>query len=168
MMVFEMFHGNYRHGQEVRRPGEPARRAALQAVHVECMPVPKAFFRLLAVLLLAFTIPVQGMASIAAGQCMAFGHHQDGAAQADQDQDAVDGHDHAAHSHDDAATQQGDEGGKTSHCGPCAACCASAASIAGPVGVLIPSSASNASYFFSQFPPLGFQPDGLDRPPLAL
>jgi len=132
------------------------------------MPVPKAFFRLLAVLLLACAIPVQGMASVAAGQCMAFGHHQDGAAQADHDQDGVDGHDHAAHSHDDAAAQQGDEGGNTSHCGPCAACCASAASIAGPVGMLIPSSASNASYLFSQFPPLGFQPDGLDRPPLAL
>jgi hypothetical protein len=119
-------------------------------------------------LLLAFTVPVQGMASVAAGQCMAFGHHQDGAAQESHDHDAADGDDRGVHSHDGGAIQQSDAGGKTSHCGPCAACCASAASISGPIGVSLPSSPSNASYLFSQFPPLGFQPDGLDRPPLAL
>ena len=38
------------------------------------MPV---LFRIFAVALLLVAIPVQGMASVMAGQCMAFGHHQD-------------------------------------------------------------------------------------------
>lgn len=163
-----MFRENYRHAQEMRRMGNPRRGARSKQLALQCLPMPRAMFRFLAILLLALTIPAQGMASVAAGQCMAFGHHQDGATQADHDHDAVDGHDDAVHSHGDGATQQGDEGGMTSHCGPCAACCASAASIAGPGGIPIPSSPSNASYLFSQFPPFGFQPDGLDRPPLAL
>lgn len=130
--------------------------------------MPRGFFRFLAALLLALTVPVQGMAAVTAGQCMSLGHHQGGAGQnSDAHELGADGHDHAAHSHDDGGITQYDEGGKASHCGPCAACCASA-SIAGPVGVTIPSSPSNTKYVFSQFPPPGFQPDGLDRPPLAL
>jgi hypothetical protein len=127
--------------------------------------VPK-FFRILAVALLALTIPVQGMAAVTVGQCMAFEHHQDGAGHEPHGHtaDGASGHDHAAHSHNDDVSKQG---GDTSHCGPCTACCASA-SIAGPAGLAIPTSASNAPYVFSQFPPLGVQPDGLFRPPLAL
>jgi hypothetical protein len=122
-------------------------------------------FRIIAVVLLALSVPVQGMAAVTAGQCMAFGHHQDGAGQEDGHAgNGTEKHDHAAHSHsDDGAKQDGD----TSHCGPCTACCASA-SIAGPAGLAIPASASNAPYVFSQSPPLGVQPDGVYRPPLAL
>jgi hypothetical protein len=78
----------------------------------------------------------------------------------------MDAHDHAAHSHSGDGVQPDDEAG-ANHCGPCTACCASA-SIAGPAGISIPSSASDAPYIFSQFAPVGVQPDGLDRPPLAL
>jgi hypothetical protein len=130
----------------------------------------KGLFRFLAVLVLALTIPAQGMAAVTAGQCMAFGHHQDGGGSQGHKhaQDGTDGHDHAAHSDPaDAEAKQGDDGSKNSHCGPCTACCASA-SIAGPTGLSVPSSPSNAKYVVSQLPPLGVQPHGLDRPPLAL
>jgi hypothetical protein len=118
--------------------------------------------------LLAFAIPLQGMAAVTAGQCMAFGHHQDGAGHESHGhaQDDADGHDHAAHSHGSGGAQQGDDDG-TKHCGPCTACCASA-SIAGSTGLTLPFSPSHPKYVFSQLPPLGIQPDGLDRPPLAL
>jgi hypothetical protein len=126
--------------------------------------------RLLAVVV-ALVVPLQGMAVVVAGQCMAFGHHEATAGH-DSDGQAPDGeeegHDHAAHSHaHDTAAQSDESGGNGPHCGPCSACCASA-SISGPAGVSILSSPSNATYVFSQFPPIGVQPDGLDRPPLAL
>jgi hypothetical protein len=92
---------------------------------------------------------------------MAFGHHQDAAGHDHHAHDGADGHDQGSHSHaDESATPQ-------THCGPCVACCASA-SIAGPVGISILPSPSDTKYVFSQLPPLGVQPDGFDRPPLAL
>ena len=136
--------------------------------------MPKRFFRLLAVLLLALTIPVQGMAGVTAGQCMAAGHHQKGAGQENQahkhdgadEYDGAGAHHQASHSHSDESAPAGEDG-KSAHCGPCTACCASA-SIAGPAGVSITSSPLKAKYVSSQLPPPGVQPDGLDRPPLAL
>jgi len=122
--------------------------------------------RLILIALLALVVPFQGAVAVSAGQCMALGHHQ-GAT----DHEGQDGHDHGAHSHADeapakaAADGEGDAAG--AHCGPCAACCASA-SIAGSAGLSIPSSHFHAPYSFAQFPPLGVQPDGVDRPPLAL
>jgi hypothetical protein len=100
---------------------------------------------------------------------MAVGHHQDGSSHDDHvhDKTAAHGHDQPSHSHSDAGdAKQGDDG-KQSHCGPCTACCASA-SIAGPVGHSILPSPSNTKYVFFQSLPPGVQPDGLDRPPLAL
>jgi hypothetical protein len=119
---------------------------------VQFLAMPKAFLRILAVALLAFAVPLQGMASVTAGQCMAFNHHGDAGDQ--------DGH----HAHDEAQDAQA---ATQLHCGPCAACCASA-SIAAPVALLIPASPSEAKYFFSQFPPLAVEPHGLYRPPLSL
>ena len=131
--------------------------------------VAKPFFRLVTVLLLALTVPVHGMAAITVGQCMALTHHDDGGGQDSHShpQDGATGHDHAAYSHDDGGSMQGDQDSKQAHCGPCTACCASP-SIAGPAGILFGSSPSNVKYAFSQLAPLGVQPDGLDRPPLAL
>jgi hypothetical protein len=124
--------------------------------------------RLLAVVI-ALVVPLQGMAVVVAGHCMAFGHHEAAAGHDSDGQapDGQDGHDHAKHSHADDTAQSDESGGNGAHCGPCTACCASA-SISGPAGVSILSSPSNATYAFSQFPPIGIQPDGLDRPPLAL
>jgi hypothetical protein len=121
----------------------------------------KRLLRLLAAALLALTVPVQGMAAVAAGQCMALGHHQ---------QDAGDHeHGHAqdgAQDHEHDVVQDGD-GGAGAHCGPCTACCASA-SIAGSPGLPVISSSTHTKYLFSQAPPPGVQPQRLDRPPLAL
>jgi hypothetical protein len=130
--------------------------------------VPLRLIRLLAIAL-AVAVPIQGMAVITAGQCMALGHHQDTSGHDSQAKDGHDGHDHAAHSHADEADHADGEAsdGKAGHCGPCTACCASA-SIAGPAAMSILSSTSDAPYVFSQSPPMGVQPDGLDRPPLAL
>jgi hypothetical protein len=129
----------------------------------------RTVLRFLAVALLALAIPIQGWAAVTAGQCMALGHHQDGAGEVDHAhaQDAV-GHDHAAHSHaGEGATGHGDDGGKQPHCGPCAACCASA-SIAGAAASCVVPSACQTPYVLAQFPPIGVHADALYRPPLAL
>ena len=145
---------------------EPAPRIPLKTTALQCKLMPKSFFRLLAVLLLVLTIPVQGMAAVTGTQCMALAHHQDGGGENHAHDDA-DGHDSAPHAHSgDSAATHGDEGGNN-HCGPCTACCASA-SIAGPTGLSIFTPPSNVAYVFSQLPPPGVQPDGFDRPPLAL
>jgi hypothetical protein len=117
--------------------------------------VRRTLFRLFAIAVLAVSLPLQGMASVAAGQCMAAGHHHDAGDQ-----------DHAAHPHSDHGGDK-QQGEKHAHCGPCAACCASA-SIAGQVALLLLPSASNTKYLFSPLPPLAVEPDGFDRPPLAL
>ena len=99
--------------------------------------MPKSFFRILAVLLLTLTIPVQGMAAVTGAQCMALTHHPDGAVQ-ETHAHAIDGaheHDSASHTHAGDSGDKHDEG-SNNHCGPCTACCASA-SIAGPAGLPI-------------------------------
>ena len=116
--------------------------------------------RVLALGLLALVVPAQGAATIVAGQCLAFGHHQDaGGGDHGHAQDGAEEHDHAA--------TQDDQGGAGAHCGPCVACCASA-SIAGSAALPLLPAAADTKYLFSPFPPLGVQPHGLDRPPLAL
>lgn len=120
------------------------------------------FFRLLAATLLALAVPLQGMAAVAAGQCMAVGHHQDAG-----------GQDHGSHAHDgDAGTHehpadmQADED-QSPHCGPCAACCASA-SMAAPAAASVLAAPSPVEHFFSQLAPPGVEPQRFDRPPLVL
>jgi hypothetical protein len=119
--------------------------------------------RTLVVILLALMVPLQGMAAVVAGLCLVMGHHQD------QGQNSGDGHTHAhdAHTDDHAGPSGKHDDGNNSHCGPCAGCCASA-SIAGPAGLPIPAAPANAKYVLFQLLPRGFQPHGLDRPPLAL
>jgi hypothetical protein len=137
---------------------EPVPRIAFKAAALQSPLMPKSFFRLVAVLLLALTIPVQGMAAVAGAQCMALAHHADDGGQEGHAHVHDDGDGHEVATHDE---------GSNNHCGPCTACCASA-SIAGPVGHSILYSPSNTKYVFSRSMPPGVQPDGLDRPPLAL
>jgi hypothetical protein len=123
--------------------------------------MPKNLVRLLAFALIALAVPVQGMAALAGGQCMALGHHDDTAPQGD--------HHHAesadeSHHHDVAHDDGGD---KDSHCGPCVSCCASA-SMACPAPLSLASPDRAAEHPFSQAPPPGAEPGTLDRPPLAL
>ena len=126
----------------------------------------KRLFRLFAFVLLALTIPVQGMAAVMAGQCMALGHHQEEAGGHDDGHAVTEGHDHASHSHSDegSGTPANEDGG---HCGPCVACCASA-SIAASIASVSPC-APHTAVAQVPYPFLaGIQPDELDRPPLVL
>lgn len=118
----------------------------------------RTFSRILALALLVLAIPVQGMASIVAGQCMTFGHHPDAGAQDHA-------HEHGDADHHDHGAQAQPEGDKSAHCGPCAACCASATMAAGTWPSL-PAAPSFAKYEFTQFSPLAVQPLVPDRPPL--
>jgi hypothetical protein len=102
----------------------------------------------LLVLLVAVMIPLQGLAAVSAGECMALGHHQhagDG---------GHDGHDGDSHSGTDGH-------GQASH-----ACCAWV-SIVGWTAFAAPASPARPQYFVSQSPPSGVQPDGVYRPPLV-
>jgi hypothetical protein len=116
--------------------------------------------RIFALALLVLAVPVQGMASVAAGQCMTFGHHQDAGAQDHAHEHGAAGADH----HDHAA--QPDEQ-KRSHCGPCTACCASA-SMAAPAAPAILAVPSFVEYLFSALAPPGAEPHRFDRPPLSI
>lgn len=121
----------------------------------------RAFFRLLAVSILAISVPVQGAAAVAAGVCMTFGHHDDEAAHDmhAHDRDGASGYEHAANG--------GNEGNATPHCPPCVSCCAAAAITSYPPLALPERPAVQA---VSPLPPLfsGVTPENLDRPPLAL
>jgi len=125
-----------------------------------------AIFRVVAIAVLALAVPIQGMGAVSAGQCMAFGHHGDSSHGGD---DPAHDHGHGdADSADSHANQDSGDGGATPpHCGPCVACCASAY-IASRAELSLLAARSEVQYFVTQFPPLGVQPDGLDRPPLVL
>lgn len=117
--------------------------------------------RLLIAFALALTIPLQGLAAVTAGLCMAMGHHQ-----ADMSAPAHEApaHDHGAdHTHE----QQDSDSDDSAHCAPCVACCA-AAHIAPADHVYLPEFSPAAA--IAVLPPgsAGFLPEQLDRPPLVL
>ena len=126
--------------------------------------MPKSLFRLLVVLALALTVPVQGIAAVGADLCMALGHHGNGVAAHEH---GSAGHAHegseAAHHHD--AGKGTDKSG--AHCPPCASCCATTA-IASFPDVFIPDRQgySVVAEHFAFF--AGAPLHRLDRPPLAL
>lgn len=113
----------------------------------------------LLVVVVAIVLPLQGMASVTAGQCMALGHHQDAG--------VTNAHDHAPGEADADHSHGAPEDTGNAHCGPCMSCCASA-SMAAAVGAALVSSRYDAEYLFSPLPPLGVEPDGVYRPPLSL
>ena len=121
---------------------------------------PNVYLKLLRLLAvsLALIVPVQAAAALTAGICMSMGHaHDDGG--------------HSTHSHADGDEESpvahSTDAGEDAHCGPCVGCCASA-SIAGAPAFAIGAAPWHPAYVFFPYPPLGVQPDGLDRPPLAL
>jgi hypothetical protein len=117
------------------------------------------------VLAIALIVPLQGMAAVAAAQCMALGHHKASGHESHGQMQAE--YDHAAHQQLDEPDENSVDGSSTSaHCSPCTACCASA-SIAGPLWPPISPTSSDAEYLWPELPPLGVLPRGLDRPPLS-
>lgn len=126
--------------------------------------MPLKLVRLIAVLV-ALVVPLQGMAALAASQCMALGHHDAAAmGQGVQDSHADHGHEGAAHEHDQES-QPGDS--SSPHCGPCTACCASA-TMSGPAPLAIVPEVFGAPYLFAAQHFVRLAPDELDRPPLSL
>lgn len=118
--------------------------------------------RLLIAFAIAVMVPLQGLAAMTAGLCMAMGHHDAGML-ADHDHAAP--HEHAAHEGGpDHGSQDGDS---SAHCAPCVACCA-AACIASATQVSIPHPRPLAALAALHAAPPGFVPDSFDRPPLAL
>jgi hypothetical protein len=117
--------------------------------------MPIKFIRLLIAFTLALAIPLQGVASVTAGVCMAIGHHEAG---------TPDSHEHG-HDSDHSAPHEDDSA--TSHCAPCVACCA-AASISPARQVYLPHDSPPAAIAALPFLPPGFLPENLDRPPLGL
>ena len=142
---------------------------ALKRADVEFGPMPKVC-RILAIVLLAVALPLQGLAGVVSAQCMVLGHHADAglAGHTHVDGSEAGSHDHAGHSHgEEDAAEQSSDGTKPSHCGPCTACCASA-SIASAAALVISPSLSPTLYVFLQLAPPAVEPDGVDRPPLSL
>jgi hypothetical protein len=134
--------------------------------------MPVNFSRLIVAFVLAFAIPLQGLAAATAGVCMSLGHHQGDMSAHHADPSAP--HDHAAgHGHDGDSGHDGDHGashendGDSAHCAPCVACCA-AASIAPADQVLLAAQSPAAAVAVVPYLHPGFLPEKLDRPPLAL
>lgn len=118
----------------------------------------KSLPRLLIMLVMALTVPIQGVAAVSAGLCMALGNHGDGMQEAD--------HHHA----DGAAHHHGKDSGngeQNTHCPPCVSCCAAAAIVSFSPFVV---DRQPASSVVAAPPALfaGVPPETLDRPPLAL
>lgn len=119
--------------------------------------------RLLVALTVAVLVPLQGLAAMTAGVCMAMGHH-DGAPSA-AEHDHATAHEHGAH--EGAAEHGSDSGEPSAHCAPCVACCA-AACIPSAMSVSFPHPLPLAALGALPAAPPGFVPDSFDRPPLAL
>lgn len=109
--------------------------------------------RFLLMLLIAFAVPVQGLAAVNAGICMAVGHH-DAPGQ-------VFDHDHAPVAAVQADSDDGDADQGNGHCG-------SAGSIASSPAPVVPVIAGLAVQTQYAGGPAGAPPDSLERPPLVL
>lgn len=117
--------------------------------------------RFLLLLVIAFAVPVQGMAAVSSGICMTFGHHDAPGQAADHHHGPVAG----AQADDSSGGDADHQGG--AHCGPCVACCgaSSIASSSARVVPVLPGLAVQPPYVEGV---AGILPDSLDRPPLAL
>lgn len=116
-------------------------------------------------LLVMVAMPVQGLAAISAGMCMALGH-ANGLAAAMHGPDAAHEARAAApagdHVHDGV-----DHDSELAHCGPCVACCAAAA-IPLADSIFHPTTATGDRVAFVAAAAPDFLPELLDRPPLTL
>ncbi len=138
---------------------EELRRKRLSNGYGRMRTMSPRIIRLLIALVMALTVPLQGLAATAAGICMAMGHHEAGLAA---------GHAQAPdHSHDsNASSPHDDSAAQNDHCAPCVSCCA-AASISAVPQILSSAAPATEAIPASPASPPGILPDGFDRPPLA-
>lgn len=107
--------------------------------------------RVVLVCVLALMVPVQGIAALTSGVCLALGHH--------------DGATHSQHGdHEGPESDQPPAG--TAHCAPCVACCATAA-LTASAPIFYPDERADPVNVVSPPSLAGIQPETLDRPPLA-
>lgn len=124
--------------------------------------MPRQLIRLLIVLAMTLAVPLQGLAAVSAGLCMAMGHH-DGAASPAHDHSMDHAHDADTPAHHESAA--GDNSTANTHCPPCVSCCA-AASISAFPQIFDPAAPATEAVSTSPASPPGILLDGLDRPPL--
>src|SRR5262245_27835841 len=112
----------------------------------------------LVVVLVALAVPLQGVAAVTAGMCMAMGNHDAG-----QCAQVADSH------HDDSAShhKHSDADHSKPHCAPCVACCAAVA-IPSRASLFVPDRPALSRMAAASASFTGISPDHLDRPPLAL
>jgi hypothetical protein len=121
------------------------------------------------VLILALAVPLQGLAAVTGGLCMAMGHHGQTAGHShgiEHVQTENSGDVQGLH-HTHSSTGHTDHSSGKAYCAPCVACCAATA-IAPSALLFVPdelpaSAPAAASASFT-----GVSPHQLDRPPLAL
>jgi hypothetical protein len=142
--------------------------------HVTIAPMALRLLRGLVALLLVATVPLQGLAAVTAGLCVAMGHHgSDIASSHGHGDDADAGHRHGeGHDHsimpvpnDVASSDDGGQG--QSHCAPCVSCCAAAA-ITSHATLRLLDTAPEGAIAAKKYAIPGALPAELDRPPLAL
>lgn len=139
--------------------GHAARDFSSYEAQLQCCMLSR-LSRLFVALVVALIVPLQGMASVLAAQCMVAGHYD---AASTSHAEAADGHDVHGSGHNADPSPES----KSPHCGPCAACCASAGLASPALGLVFAPSTSDAPYVLSQFLPPGERPGSLDRPPLV-
>lgn len=125
--------------------------------------MPGKLLRWFILFAVTLAVPVQGIAAVGAGICMAMGHHVAAAAgAADHDHPEPGPHGHGA-SHEQGPAQPSGE----AHCPPCTSCCAAA--VISPA-VLLPMPEGPPLGAVASLHPFvpGALPAGLDRPPLPL
>jgi hypothetical protein len=121
---------------------------------------------------LALAIPLQGLAAVTGGLCMAMGHHRDSAGHSHSiehvqtESSGVHGL-HNAHSSTGHTHSESDHSPSHAHCAPCVACCAATA-IAPSAFPLVPDEAPASTIVAASISFTGVSPDQLYRPPLAL
>lgn len=139
------------------RAAEPRSGMQVKRALVKSEAMSRKFSRLLLLLVIALTVPLQGFAAVSAGLCMASGHHHS--------EHAAAGHDHDMGSMDHQHPAE-DTSANNSHCPPCVSCCAAVA-IAPAAEPRLPSVAPAAPVPSKQYSIAGFLPERLDRPPLS-
>jgi hypothetical protein len=143
---------------EMSRVAEPRGDLQVKRALVKSKAMSLKLLRILLLIAIALAVPLQGLAAVSAGLCMASGHHHSEHAPA--------GHDHDMGSIDHEQPAE-DTSGSNSHCPPCVSCCAAVAIAPAPEPRL-PSVAPAAPVPSKQYSMAGFLPEQLDRPPLSV